>query len=176
MKVLGISGSPRKGNTEWMLTKLLEFLDQDNHITELVLIRKMSIKNCTGCLACEAGGKERKGLCTINDDMQLIYPKMLEADVIVLGSPVYFDMISGLLKNFMDRTCPIWTKLGGKRLVGIAVAEESIGKAVDNLKTYGAICGMEWAGSVTAIASKPTDASKDKRLESTIRKLSAAII
>jgi multimeric flavodoxin WrbA len=175
MKILGISGSPRKGNTEWMITKLLDCMAQKGNVTELILLRKMNIKNCTGCLACEAGGKERKGVCNIKDDMQLIYPKMLEADVIVLGSPVYFDMISGLLKNFMDRTCPIWTKLEGKKLVGTSVAEESIGKSIDNLKTYGDICGMEWAGSATAIASKPADTSKDVQVERTIRKLAATI-
>ena len=61
-------------------------------------------------------------------------------------------MLSGLLKNFMDRTCPVWTSLEGKLLVGIAVAEEGIGKAVENLKTYGSVCGMRWGGYVTALA------------------------
>jgi len=59
---------------------------------------------------------------------------------------------------------PIWTKIGGKKLVGTSVAEESIGKSIDNLKTYGAICGMEWAGSATAIASKLPMRLKMRRL------------
>ncbi len=87
--------------------------------------------------------------------MQGIYPKLLEADAWALGTPVYFELLSGLLKNFMDRTCPIWTKLEGKPVVGIAVAEEGIGKAIDNLKTYSSLCGMRWVGQVTALAKNP---------------------
>jgi len=44
--------------------------------------------------------------------MHEIYPKLVEADGLAFGTPVYFEMLSGLLKNFMDRTCPIWPRLG----------------------------------------------------------------
>ncbi|MCX6006840.1 MAG: flavodoxin family protein [Chloroflexi bacterium] len=107
MYVLGISGSPRKGNTEWMVERLLDLLAESGHSTEIILLRKLNIRNCNGCLACEAGGKDRKGICKIHDDMQQVLPKMLAADIIVFGTPVYFEMLSGMLKNFMDRTCPI---------------------------------------------------------------------
>jgi NAD(P)H-dependent FMN reductase len=76
----------------------------------------------------------------------------------------------------MDRTCPIWTKLEGKPVVGIAVAEEGIGKAVDNLRTYASICGMRWTGQVTALAKTPKQASKDKELEKRLDKLAGRLI
>lgn len=103
--------------------------------------------------------------------MQAIYPKILEADGIILGTPVYFELLSALLKNFMDRTCSIWPKLEGKSVAGVAVAEEGIGKAIDNLKTYANICRMDWIGSLTALAKKPGEVSADKNIESRINKL-----
>ena len=104
MKVVGICGSPRKGNTEWMLRKLLEGAAKSGAETDLILLRQKNIKGCDGCLKCEVGGKQRKGLCRVLDDVQEIYPKLVEADGLALATPVYFEMLSGLLKNFMDRT------------------------------------------------------------------------
>lgn len=72
------------------------------------------------------GGRERKGICKIKDDMTKIYPKLLATDAIILATPSYFEMLSGLLKNFLARTCPIWPKLEGERIAGLAVAEEGI--------------------------------------------------
>ena len=176
MKVVGICGSPRRGNTEWMLKRLLEIVAQTGADTELILLRRQTIKHCNGCLTCEVGGKARKGTCTIKDDMQEIYPRLLEADCLVFGTPVYFEMLSGLLKNFMDRTCPVWPMLEGKLLAGIAVAEEGIGKAIDNLKTYGVVCGMRWGGYVTALAKTPSQVSEDKKVDKKIQQLAHNII
>jgi multimeric flavodoxin WrbA len=175
MKVVGICGSPRRGNTEWMLRRLLEAVALRGAETELILLRRKNIKGCNGCLTCEVGGKAREGVCTIRDDMQEIYPKLTEADCLVLGTPVYFEMLSGLLKNFIDRTCPIWPRLEGKLFVGIAVAEEGVGKAIDNLRTYCSVCGMRWGGYVTALAKTPGQVSEDtkvnRKLELLARKL-----
>ena len=179
MRVVGICGSPRKGNTEWMLRKLLEKIAGLGAETELILLREKEIKGCDGCLSCEAGGRERKGICRIEDDMQQICTKLLEADALAIGTPVYFEMLSGLVKNFMDRTCPIWPRLESKPIVGLAVAEEGIGKAIDNLRTYSSVCGMRWVGHVTALAKTPRQVSKDqdveKRLEQLGRKLVGAL-
>jgi multimeric flavodoxin WrbA len=176
MKILGISGSPRKGNTEWMLDKLLATTAQNGAEVELLLLRKMDIKRCTGCLECEAGGKERKGICQIKDDMQKIYPKLLGADVIILGTPVYFYMLSGLLKNFLDRTCPIWPRLEGKSIAGMAVAEENIGQAIQNLKTYASVCGMRWVGSITALAKTPGEVAQNKSLDQRLKRLAKRLV
>jgi multimeric flavodoxin WrbA len=171
MKIIGVCGSPRKGNSEWMLGKLLEAASKSGADTELLLLRKMDIQTCRGCLACENGGSARKGKCVIKDDMAAVLPKLLAADVIVTATPVYFSMLSGLLKNFIDRTCPIWPKLEGKRLAGLAVAEEGIGQAMQNLKVYASLCKMHWAGGVKALAKKPGDVGQDKNLELRLKRL-----
>ena len=176
MKVVGICGSPRRGNTEWMIRRLLEAVARRGADTELILLRRKSIKGCNGCLTCEVGGKARQGVCKIKDDMQEIYPKLLEADCLVLGTPVYFEMLSGLLKNFIDRTCPIWPRLEGKLFAGIAVAEEGVGKAVDNLRTYCSVCGMRWAGYATALAKTPGQVSEDNKVEKRLQQLASKLI
>ena len=108
--------------------------------------------------------------------MQEIYAKITASDGLALGTPVYFELLSGLLKNFMDRTCPIWPKLEGKPAVGIAVAEEGIGKAIDNLKTYFSICGMKWVGHAATLAKTPKQASQDKDITQRLQQLSRKLI
>lgn len=176
MKVIGICGSPRKGNTEWMLQKLLGEVAGYGVETELVRLRKEKIEGCKGCLKCEEGGKERTGYCSIRDDMKEINLKLLQADAVVMGTPVYFELLSGLLKNFMDRTCPIWPKLEGKYAAGIAVAEEGIGSAIDNLKTYAILCKMNWAGEVTALARDKNQVTEDSELPARIRELAEKLV
>jgi multimeric flavodoxin WrbA len=178
MKVIGVGGSPRKGNTEWMLTTLLDELKQRGADTEMVLLRKIDLKMCRGCLACEKGGKARKGECAIKDDMAALYPKLIAADAVVLATPVYMEMLSGLLKVFLDRTCAIWPRLKGKRIAGLAAAEDSAGQTMRNLKGYAALCKMQWTGGVIVLAKNPGDAAKvpglDKRLERLARRLAGA--
>jgi multimeric flavodoxin WrbA len=176
MKVVGICGSPRRGNTEWMLRRLLEAVARMGAETELILLRRKNIKSCNGCLTCEEGGKARKGVCTIHDDMQEIYPKLMEADCLVFGTPVYFEMLSGLLKTFIDRTCPIWPRLEGKLFVGIAVAEEGWGKAIENLRTYCSVCGMRWSGYITALAKTPGQVSEDTDVDQKLKQLASKLI
>ena len=71
---------------------------------------------------------------------------------------------------------PIWPKLEHKPVVGIAVAEEGIGKAIDNLKTYASVCDMRWVGSVTALAKTPTQASRDRALEKRLERLAGKLV
>ena len=175
MKIIGVCGSPRKGNTEWMLGRLLDEAKRRGAETEILLLREMNIKMCRGCLACEKGGKERKGDCVVKDDMAGVYPKLLAADAIVLATPGYMEMLSGLLKNFLDRTCAVWPSLEGKRIAGLAVAEEGIGQTMRNLRGYASLCKMRWTGGISTLAKNPGDASRvpglDQRLARLARKL-----
>jgi multimeric flavodoxin WrbA len=176
MKIVAICGSPRKGNSEWMLGKLCEELSRHDVKVEMLLLRKMDVKMCCGCLACEKGGKERKGDCVIKDDMVTVYPKLIAADAIILATPGYMGMLSGLLKNFLDRTCAIWPRLEGKGLAGLAVAEEGIGQTLQNLKGYGKLLKMRWMGSVSVLAKKPHDASELSGLPERLHRLARQII
>jgi len=176
MRVIGICGSARKGNTEWMLKTTLEAAAESGGEVELLLLRKLDVRRCLGCLSCADRGAEKTGTCKIKDDMLQVLPKIIAADVIILASPGYFDMISGLLKNFLDRTCPIWPRLAGKKIAGIAVAEEGIGQTIQNIKTYGNLCNMHWAGSVSTLAKNPGDAASDGNLKLRLRKLAKKLV
>jgi multimeric flavodoxin WrbA len=176
MKIIGVCGSPRKGNTEWLLAALGEALEKSGADVEILLLRKMDVKMCRGCLACEKGGKLRKGDCVIKDDMASVYPKLLAADAIVLATPCYMGLLSGLLKNFMDRTCAVWPRLEGKPLAGIAVGEETVGQAVSNLKYYAKLLNLQWAGSVTAFARHPGDAAKIPGIQQKLNRLAKKLL
>lgn len=100
MKVLGISCSPRKGgNTEILVSEALAGAKEEGADIELLKIHEMKIAACDGCTRCQQSGE-----CRIKDDMQKVYKKILAADGIILGSPVYFWSVSGQAKTFMDRT------------------------------------------------------------------------
>ena len=118
-KCLGICGSFRKdGNTGFLLKYCLNKLSEMGVETELIWLCDYDIKPCTGCRNCL-----KTGACAIKDDMtNIIIPKLLEADIIVLASPVYFNNVTSIMKTFMDRTWCIRGKLrnkiGGAIVVG----------------------------------------------------------
>jgi multimeric flavodoxin WrbA len=176
VQIIGISGSPRKGNTEWMLDKFRQYAAQNGAAVETLLLRKMDVRQCRGCLSCEKGGRQRPGICVIKDAMTEVYPRLLKADAFVLASPAYFGMLSGLLKNFLDRTTPIWPYLAGKTVAGLAVAEEGTGQTIQNFKHYAAVCQMSWAGSVTVLAKMPGDAVRNSRLPARLERLARKLV
>ncbi len=105
-KVLGISGSPRRdGNTELLLKEFLRGARDSGHETELFILNEFKISPCTSCDSCQKNGQ-----CIIDDDMQLMYNKLLEADYIVLASPIYFGGVSAQLKSFIDRCQALWSR------------------------------------------------------------------
>jgi len=69
-----------------MLKTLAEEAAKSGADVELLLLRRMKVRTCLGCLTCEEGGKERKGICKIKDDMTDVYPKLLATDAIVLAT------------------------------------------------------------------------------------------
>jgi multimeric flavodoxin WrbA len=101
MKALAINGSHRKGkNTAKMLKMVLDELEKGGVQTELLELADMHVEYCNACNHCL-----RKTECTIeDDDVRTIAAKMLEAQAIIIGSPVYFGNVTGRLKVFMDRT------------------------------------------------------------------------
>jgi multimeric flavodoxin WrbA len=121
LKVLGISCSPRKGgNTEVLVKAALAGAKEKGADIELLQIHEMKIAPCDGCTTCHQSGE-----CRIKDDMQKVYQKLLAADGIILGSPVYFWSVSGQAKLFMDRTYALrypYHKLQNKVGATIAVA------------------------------------------------------
>lgn len=100
MKILGLSFSPRKqGNTVILLSEALDGAKQEGAQVELLSVVGKTLKPCDGCWACEKTGR-----CHIKDDMQELYDKMLEADGIIFGTPVYFYSMTAQAKTVIDRT------------------------------------------------------------------------
>ena len=87
MKVIGIVGSPRRGgNTERLISEALKVVEASGLESELITLADKTIKPCEACERC------RKLMrCAIEDDFEPIYQKMVEADGIIVGSPVYFS-------------------------------------------------------------------------------------
>jgi multimeric flavodoxin WrbA len=106
MNIIYLSGSPRKrSNTDYLLHQML-------HQTggKLMKLTDYAIEPCRSCWKCR-----KKGVCAINDDMKtFIIPKIVAADALVIGSPVYFNNVSAQLKSFIDRTWSIKQKLRNK--------------------------------------------------------------
>ena len=100
MKVIGIVGSPRKsGNTETITAHTLKAIAEEGLETELIRLAGLDIRPCNACRACF-----KEEICSIKDDLWLVYLKMKEADGIILSSPVYFGSCTGLMKALMERT------------------------------------------------------------------------
>lgn len=132
MKILGIVCSPRKkGNTEILVREALAAAKENGTEIELLRVSEMNIVPCDGCMTCKQSGK-----CRIKDDMQKVYEKLLEADGIILGSPVYFWAVSGQAKILMDRTYALMypeSKLNNK--VGGAIVVTGRRGSVNALST-----------------------------------------
>jgi len=126
MNIVYISGSPRKrSNTDYLLNRVLSRTDG-----EFIKLSDYAIEPCRSCWACREGG-----CCVIDDGMEtIIIPKLLNADAIVIGTPVYFNNVTAQLKAFIDRTWSIRGKL-----------KDKIGAAVVVGRRYGA------EGAITAI-------------------------
>jgi multimeric flavodoxin WrbA len=99
MKVIGICGSPRtEGNTEFYLNIALEEIEKAGYETELIRLNDKKIDYCKGCYKCVENKR-----CIIEDDFQEIFDKMMDADGILFGSPVYHSSITPCLKSVLDR-------------------------------------------------------------------------
>ena len=99
-KVIGFCGSPRKnGNTDFLMQTILTGAEAKGYETELISLNKVDIGFCTACDACRKKGNG----CVQKDDMQSFEKKMTEADVWVIGTPVYWWGPTAQMKVFIDR-------------------------------------------------------------------------
>ena len=106
MKVLGIMGSPRrKGNTELLLDEALKGAQSQQADVEKIVVDKLKITPCREYYGCE-----RDGNCVIRDDMDDMYPKLIEYDRIIVASPMFFYGITAQLKALIDRCQALWAR------------------------------------------------------------------
>ncbi len=154
-KILGVVGSPRRqGNTHILVERILAGAMDAGAATETLFLNDLSIRECIGCHACWQG-KE----CTRRDDMNGVYPKIGESDVIVFGTPVYWYGPTALMKGFIDRfvyfNCPVHREdVRGTLAVVACPFEEESREAAALLETFFEKCfaylGMEFAGTILA--------------------------
>lgn len=124
-KALGINCSPRKeGNTNIMLSKVIETLEKNGVEGEVVHVGGQKFSSCRVCGWCTNNQEKR---CVIDDDfVNEIILKMDEADIIIIGSPVYFSMITAEAKALIDRAGIVCRRNGFllKRKLGAAVVAQ----------------------------------------------------
>ena len=104
MKALFVNGSPRKNwNTHKMLESAMKGAAEAGAETEIVHLYDSAFKGCVSCFACKVKGNKTNGLCAFKDALTPTLEKAHEADVIVIGSPVYFSYPTGPVRSFMER-------------------------------------------------------------------------
>jgi multimeric flavodoxin WrbA len=106
MKVLGIMGSPRlKGNTDLLLDEALKGAASGGAVVEKIIPDRLKITPCKEIYACLNDGN-----CPIKDDMTDIYPKILDADAIIVASPIMFYTVSPQVLALMSRCQAFWSR------------------------------------------------------------------
>lgn len=120
-KVLVISGSPRKdGNSDILCNEFIKGAQSSGHECEKIFLSDKNINYCTGCGVCNNTHK-----CVQKDDMAEILDKMINADIIVLATPVYFYSMDAQLKTLIDRTVPRYMEIRSKEFYYIITAADT---------------------------------------------------
>jgi multimeric flavodoxin WrbA len=165
-KVLVVIGSPRKeGNSATLAKQVAAGAEASGAAAEIFYLHDMNIQPCTACDACR---QETDGGCVLDDDMQPLYPKLREADALVIASPVYWFTVSAQTKLFMDR----WYALGGHqeyaafagKRIGIVLAygdhDPFVSGAVNALRTFQDAFNYVGANIVGMIYGSATEAGE----------------
>ena len=127
-KVLILSGSPRKGgNSDLLCDEFLRGAREAGHDVEKIRVTEKKIAPCSGCYYCQGHG----GACAHRDDMAELLQKMIDADVLVLASPVYFYSIDAQLKAVIDRTVARWLEVKNKEFYYIATMADEARSSAD---------------------------------------------
>jgi multimeric flavodoxin WrbA len=174
MKVLGILGSPRiGGNSDILLDQALAGARDAGAEVEKVHLSQKKISGCLDCTECN-----ETGVCAIQDDMQGIYPKVLEADAILHSVPVYFWAMTAQMKAYLDRWCAFfdaewkWHKhyyprMKGKRIGLITVCGDTQVHTADpivhSFKTTAEFTKLKWVGAVMASAAATGEIVKNEK-------------
>lgn len=120
-RVLILSGSPRKhGNSDLLCDEFAKGAAEAGHTVEKIRVAERNIGYCRACYACKG-----TGVCVIQDDMAEILQNMIDADIIVLASPVYFYAIDAQLKALIDRTVARWLEVRDKEFYYIVTAADA---------------------------------------------------
>ncbi len=163
MKILALIGSPRKqGNTDILVDEILRGAEAKGHSGEKLYLYDYEISPCIDCRGCKRGDY----VCVLKDDMQDIYKKLQDADVIIFGTPVYWYGPTGKMKLLIDRLRPFIANGGLKGKKGIVVAPSEEGSSCGGplMKMFYMsfdYLGMKSAGNIMARAYERGEIAKN---------------
>lgn len=146
-KVLILLGSPRKGgNSDLLCDEFMRGAIENGNEVEKIRVASKKIAPCIGCYHCA----KHNGECVRQDDMAEILQKMINANVLVLASPVYFYSINAQLKAVIDRTVARWLEVKNKEFYYIVtMADEELSSADTTIS-----CFRGYAGCVDGAVEK----------------------
>ena len=134
-KVLVLAGSPRKGgNSDILCDELMRGAESSGNHVEKVYIKDLKIGPCMACYGCRNTGK-----CVQKDQMERLLEKMIQADVIVMATPVYFYSMDGQMKTMINRTLPRYGEIKQKDFFFIATAaagKKAMERTIDSLRGF----------------------------------------
>ncbi len=157
MKILIINGSHRHGNSKIFVETAQNILEAQGHSVEVLNLLENRFEICDGCLVCEETGK-----CVIDDLFTTtIFPSLVSADAYVFATPVYFNGVTALFKNFIDRTnclCGYFEENQKKAaifLVGqLDEAEGSAVSTLNYLKEYAEIMNFDLSSNNIIVTAR----------------------
>ncbi len=147
-KVLAIIGSPRKGETFKALKRYEECLNKVEPVEmEIIFLHQMELPDCLGCHRCFLEGENK---CYQAGKISLLYEKMVQADGIILATPVYNQHVTALMKKFLDYLTFLWHRpaLFGKLFFGLSSGGGMFKDVFKFLKSNVESWGGFWAGEL----------------------------
>jgi multimeric flavodoxin WrbA len=165
MKILALNGSARKrGNTDILIDRILKGCKEKGYKTEKLYLYDYEILPCIDCRECKKGDY----VCTLNDGMKKIYPKIENADLVIFGTPNYWNGPTAKTKLLIDRMRPFVPskKLKGKKWVIVSPSAEgpkSCRLLVEMLRLSCDYLGMKFAGKVLVKAYEKGEILKNQK-------------
>ena len=176
-KIQMLIGSPRKrGNTSLMAGMLNEGLNTVKYSSDTKYLYDFDIKPCVDCRGCKKDKKE----CILKDDMSKIYPALEDAEIIIIGTPIYWFGPSAKMKLLLDRLRPYYDnkRLAGKSmalLLPAATGAADCDLTIEMFKRSADALEMKYLGTATAKAYDVGEVKNDNKAGDLIADLVAQI-
>ncbi|MDO8553844.1 MAG: flavodoxin family protein [Candidatus Micrarchaeota archaeon] len=168
-KIIAISGSHRDSNTDAILRQVAKGCENEGAQVKLIFLRELKFQQCCGWSDCYY-----QNYCIVQDNLSPIFNEFDNANGVILATPVYFDNVSGIMKNFMDRSNPYCKppRYLGKKVALVCVggaSEKSIVKCDEALRSFSFHHRLDIFGTYSAVADYEKEIlQKNKSLEEAV--------
>jgi NAD(P)H-dependent FMN reductase len=169
MKVLAILGSYRKGKTiETLVDRALEGAQEGNGVeAEKIRLIDKDIRYCRNCMACRYDDPDKAiAECPVQDDMQGIYPMLLEAKAYIFGVPVNIGAATAVMKTFLERMCWVMARPGSRPIQGCPEPRSKERKRAVAIVSSGVVPPLlrRWCDDATPLIRSVCESSLNARL------------